>query len=627
MTDGLGLEDAYGATLERIKGQGGEKARLGMAALMWISHAERPLKPDELLDALAIEIGSPDLNSDNIPSTGTLLACCQGLVVIDKEASTVRLIHFTLQEYLCAHPQLFGTAHSTIAETCLSYLNSQQVKALSIAPSPDLQSTPFLEYSSLYWGTHAKRGLSDSTKLLALKLFDDYNNHISAKILLKARARSLYSVNFQKLSLFSGLHCASIFGIDEIVASLIEVEGCDINQSDCDGNTPLVWAAWSGHEGVVKILLGRDDVNPDKPGYLEQTPLNLAARNGHEGVVKVLLGREDVNPNKPNREGGTPLHSAAENGHEEVVKILLGRDDVNSDKPGYLERTPLHSAAENGHEGVVKILLERDDVNPDKPGYLEQTPLSSAAENGHEGVVKILLGREDVNPETRSRFRKTPLCFAAENGHEGVVRVLLRRDDVNPNMPGRFGQTPLYYAADNGHEGVVKILLERDDVDPNKPDKKGLTPLNWAFMSGHVGVVKALLSRGDVNLNTRHLSGQSLLCFAAENGHDGLVKILLDRGINPNEPNWRGQTPLSLALEKGHAGVIALLQPPASTIPSTTPELEDTIPLTPSDDQYNSPHVTPTIATPTPQTRPPRPPSIPLPFPHNLLPHFQGRPR
>ena len=31
MTDGLGLGDAYGTTLDRIKGQGGRKARLGMA--------------------------------------------------------------------------------------------------------------------------------------------------------------------------------------------------------------------------------------------------------------------------------------------------------------------------------------------------------------------------------------------------------------------------------------------------------------------------------------------------------------------------------------------------------------------------------------------------------------------
>jgi len=75
MTEGL-PGDAYGATLDRIEGQGGKKARLGMATLMWISHSERPLEADELCYALAVEIGSPNLNPGNIPSIETLLACC-----------------------------------------------------------------------------------------------------------------------------------------------------------------------------------------------------------------------------------------------------------------------------------------------------------------------------------------------------------------------------------------------------------------------------------------------------------------------------------------------------------------------------------------------------------------------
>ena len=40
MTDGLGLEDVYGGTIERIKAQGGYKSRLGMGALMWICYAD-----------------------------------------------------------------------------------------------------------------------------------------------------------------------------------------------------------------------------------------------------------------------------------------------------------------------------------------------------------------------------------------------------------------------------------------------------------------------------------------------------------------------------------------------------------------------------------------------------------
>ena len=463
MTDGLGLGDAYGATLDRIKGQGGEKARLGMAALMWISHAERPLKSDELCHALAVEIGSADLNTDNVPSIGTLLSCCQGLVVVDKKASTARLTHITLQEYLRAHPGLFGTAHSMIAETCLSYPNSHQVKALSTISSPNLRGTPFLQYSSVYWGAHAKRDLSDCAKLLALKLFDDYNNHISTKILLGWHH---YDPVFGEPDLFSGLHWACFFGVNEIVAGLVEMKSYDINQRDLAGNTPLVWAAKNGHEGVVKILLGRGDINPNKLGCSDRTPLWCAASNGHEGVVKMILGRNNVNPNKPDNHRQTPLQVAARNGHEEVVKILLGRDDVNPDEPDNHRQTPLQVAAWNGHEGVVKMLLGRGDINPNRPGRCDRTALWCASWNGHERVVKILLGRDDVSPDEPDNDGRSPLSCAACAGHERVVKILLGRGDVNPNKPDRDGQTPLFYAAQNGHARVVVLLQPLESATP-----------------------------------------------------------------------------------------------------------------------------------------------------------------
>jgi len=361
MTDGLGLGDAYGATIDRIMAQGGEKARLGMAALMWISRSERPLKVNELCHALSVEIGSPNLDADNVPSMGLLLACCQGLVAVEKEASTVRLIHFTVQEYLRAHPGLFGSAHSTMAETCLSYLNSHQVKALSVNPVSDLkdsdfQATPFLEYSSLYWGIHAKRELSNRAKMLALKLFDDCNSHISTKILLEADEMYRFAVDFGNPSLFSGLHCASFFGIVEIVACLLAVEGCDINQEGHIGNTPLAWAAFNGHEGVVEILLGRDDVNPDQPNNLGHTPLLCASWNGHEGVVEILLRRADVKSDKSDCLGRTPLSWATIHGHERVVKALLRRGGVNPDKQDRGGWTPLQYASELGRAGVVALL-------------------------------------------------------------------------------------------------------------------------------------------------------------------------------------------------------------------------------------------------------------------------------
>ena len=100
----------------------------------------------------------------------------------------------------------------------------------------------------------------------------------------------------------STVHIGSIFPINEIVVRSIEVEGCDINKESM-GDTPLAWAAWNGHEAVIEILLGREDIDPDKPGEAGRTPLLQAARNGHEGVVRMLLGRDDVNPDKPDEVG------------------------------------------------------------------------------------------------------------------------------------------------------------------------------------------------------------------------------------------------------------------------------------------------------------------------------------
>ena len=278
-----------------------------MAALMWISHAKRPLKADELCHARVVEIELPNLDADNIPSIGLLLACCQRLVSVDREGSTVRLIHFTVQEYLRARPELFHSAHSTIAETCLSYLTPQQVKALPIWPSPDLKDTSFLEYSSLYWGMHAKRELSDGAKLLALKLFDDYNNHISTDILLEAHKVYRYHGYLNYHSLFSGLHCDSLLGTVEIVADLLEVEGCDINQEDFAGTAPLLWAARNGHDGVVEIILGWGDISPDKQDNFGRTPLRYASEYSYAGVVSILLGRDEVNPDKLDMSGLTQL--------------------------------------------------------------------------------------------------------------------------------------------------------------------------------------------------------------------------------------------------------------------------------------------------------------------------------
>jgi len=465
MADGSELGDVYGATIGRIKAQDGDKSRLGMAALMWISHSERPLRAEELCHALAVRLGSIDFNTDNVPSIATLVSCCQGLITVDKAVSTVRLIHFTLQEYLSSHLDIFNRPHSAMAEICLTYLNSQQVKALPTALSTDTQSTPFLGYCSVYWGVHAKRELSDCARLLALELLKSDYNQISTKFLLvQVKPFKWFMKQLTTLSPFSGLHCASFFGIAEVVAGLIEMGCYDINGQDFAGYTPLTWAARNGHEEVVKLLLGREEVDPDKPDFEGQSPLSLAAWDGRERVVEILLGREEVDPDKPCAHGMTPLFFAIWFGHDGVVKILLGREEVDPNKPNNDGRTPLSYAAQDGHVGIVEILLGREDVKPDKPDNYGRTPLFSAAGGGYEAVVKILLGRVEVNPNRLDNYGRTPLSLAAEFGEEAVVEILLRQEEVNPDQSNDKGQTALSAAIKGGHKEVVALLLAHQAI-------------------------------------------------------------------------------------------------------------------------------------------------------------------
>ena len=364
MKSRLNLGDSYKAALVRIKALGEEKTRLGMGVLMWISHSRRPLQVDEICHAVGIRVGSNDLDNNDIPEISTLIGCCQGLITIDRDTSTIRLINFTLQEYLCAHPNLFDRAHSTMAETCLTYLNFKHVKALSAGTFTDPQATPFLEYSSLYWGTHMRMGPSARSREFALQLLGQFDGHISAKLLWKSINGELPLDCDTGDKPFSALHCVSYFGIAEVINALIEINRWDVNETDGAGVTPLIWAARYGHEEAVRLLLQKKDIQPDQQdGNYDRTALSWAAGNGHERIVRLLLGRKDVNPNNSSKSGRTPLSWAAENGREGVVELLLGPGDVNPNSLDRNGRPPISYAAAGGHGGVVKLLVESPNID------------------------------------------------------------------------------------------------------------------------------------------------------------------------------------------------------------------------------------------------------------------------
>jgi len=449
MTQGNGLSDAYTATLTRLKAQKGNRAGLGLNSLMWIVHSERPIRAEELCHALGVKIRSTDLDRENVPPVRTLLASCLGLLTVEESSSIVRLVHFTLKEYLSSDPSLFHNPHSTIAEVCLTYLNFRSVWDLSPTRSSTYLEMPLLRYASVYWGEHAARDTRENVKRLALRLLERFDDHISAQLLLCSLDGNWPWAEYHyrnENTGFTGLHAVAYFGLVEIVAAVLEMKEWDFNAADAEGRTALMWAVVRGKGEVVNVLLKLEDVDPNHAGTGHfDTPLLVAAKGGHEGIVKMLLKRKEVDPVRAGN--------------------LYGQ-------------MPLSQAAKGGHEGVVKMLLE-EGVDPNQGDHLGgRTPLLWAAMRGHEGVVKILLERKEIDPnQPDTEYGRTPLSWAAEGGHEGVVKILLEREEIDPNQADTvYGWTPLSWAARERREGAVKLLLEREDVDPEPVDGLCGTP-------------------------------------------------------------------------------------------------------------------------------------------------------
>ena len=89
---------------------------------------------------------------------------------------------------------------------------------------------------------------------------------------------------------------------------------------------------------MVKILLGRGEVNPNKKDSDGDTPLSCAVRRGHERVVEILLRRDEVIPNKPDNGGQTPRMNAASQGYQRMIELLDTREAATLSRGGNTPR-------------------------------------------------------------------------------------------------------------------------------------------------------------------------------------------------------------------------------------------------------------------------------------------------
>ena len=534
--------------------------------------------------AAALEVGEPELDNDNLPQVEDMVSVCEGLVTVDEESNIIRLVHYTMQEYFeRLQKRWFVNTEDDITITCIKYLSFSTSESGFCRTDKEfeerLQSNQFYDYAARNWGYHARAVFPTLSSLVLMFLESEAKVEASSQVIMASRLYSIHSPyrwDSQRIpKQIKAVHLAAYFGLSEAMKCLLAYGHCP-NLKDTYNRTPLWYAAYNGHENVIKVLLGENGVDPDCKDNYGRTPLSWAAEKGHEVVVKQLLANDRVNPNfKDPFHRQTALWRAADKGHEKVVKLLL-KEGVDPDCKDKYGQTPLLIAIGRRHSAVLKAFFEsgvrlkdieallwtavknkdtamiqallENGFDLERKNNKGQTPLSYAAANGHEGVVTLLL-EKGAELETKD-YDWTPLLYAARNGHEAVVKLLLEKGAELETKGEGYGQAPLSYAAEKGHEVVVKLLLEKG-AELDTKDKCGRTPLLYAAENGHEAVVKKLLEKG-AELETKDKYSRTPLSWAAYYGCEAVVKLLLERGAELEIKSDCGWTPLLWAASNGH---------------------------------------------------------------------------
>ena len=525
-----GLDDALEETLQRVQRQPEKRKMLGMNALMWISHAMRPLKVAELMEALAIKMGATSLNPKFQRSQTIIVACCLGLVTVDKKSSVIRLVHYSVQEYFREHQsRIFPLGEKRIAEHMITYLISEDFASGSRREEKELRALicdhPFTTYATRHWGHHVRKSNDGDTEKLTLQLLrSDLHRACSIQIAQYVLGRRKEYWQFEEAQSRNGLHVAAAFGLEGLAKQLVASGECEVDSVTKMGTTALIEAAASGHRDFVRMLLEYKADLRKENWY--GTALHCAAEAGRLESISELLGT-GVEVDIRDDSGRTPLHCASISGHSLAMRLLLENDaEVDALHNHY---TPLLDVVLFKHPpDLVEMLLAKG-ASTESRTVSGSTALHHAATMDLEEVL-ILLLNHGAETNASNRHGHTALHCAADKNHDRLVEILLKHG-APINAQTNDGQTALHCAAQHGGDSAVRTLLE-SGAKMDIADNVDLVPLHLAAMKQHRSVVGILSSAGaDIHASSK--DGITAFDFAFENSDHETARLLLQHGATP----------------------------------------------------------------------------------------------
>ena len=540
----VNVEDAYEKILSRVSAE--QKGHV-YKILQILVGARRPLTVQEMAIALGIAMSTECKSLYQVQLNPTRLRhsvrdWCGLFVFLNHDR--IYLIHQTAKEFLmggsissaslsgwkyCLDP---GEMQREMTRICVELLCSEDVwptaRSLVKQFNPFRRLNDFLEkdnhvqsliaYAAEHWPSHFREACLPQDDSLVSRILPFYQ--VDSKLYdlwfpIFWRATRHYAT----LPKLSQIRLSGLLGQEHILELTLQgKEYVDIDESDENGRTALIWASEYGHEKVVQMLVDLGaDVNAQGGEY--GNALCAASAAGHEKIVQILVDA-GANVNAQGGSNGNALCAASATGHEKIVQILVDAGaDVHTQ--GGSNGNALHAASAGGHEKVVKILADAGaDVHTQGGEY--GNALCAASATGHEKIVQILVDA-GANVNAQAGSNGNALHAASAGGHEKVVQMLV---DLGADVNGQGGYCgdALCAASRGGHEKVVQMLL---DSNADVHARGGLygNALQAASSQGHEKVVQMLVDAGaDVHAQGGRYG--NALQAASARGHETVVQIL-----------------------------------------------------------------------------------------------------
>ncbi|KAJ5998550.1 hypothetical protein N7451_006360 [Penicillium sp. IBT 35674x] len=437
--------------------------------------ARHPLNPGELREALSVEPGNTTWNPSRLVNDiFGILTCCGGLLTIDEEENTVRLVHSSVRQFLIGSgamdsepifPSRFTPeeAQRKMADIVITYLNygvfETQISTRVNTPL-HVNSAPEKIVESVFGVPNVVRDLAMS--LLKLRKTPGFD---LGKTLEQLRPRHQPSS-----CLYHAVCKLEQAKAPESIDFLLRLLGgnmLDINTDD--GHTLLFLAAEKGIESIIKVLLESGKINPNSTDQSGQTPLFLAAASGHEAIVTHLLSMNTVDANLPSKNRRHALHVAIQRKHNSVAEILITSTRTNLNAKDDFGRAPLHMALDSlDTDPIARLLLTSPSTLLDEQEDMRgMTPLHKAISIGNNAIAKILLNSGKVKINTKNRDGQTAFHLAAKYDKTGeITQIMLQLNHTDADKEDKEMITPIHQAVKSRNSATLKVLIDSGQIDP-----------------------------------------------------------------------------------------------------------------------------------------------------------------